>query len=194
LLDATKPIAQALPLLTQLGTTGVGTEQGQKIISGLVNAGFISPESKAGKYAVNWQIVNKKLSQFVQSTPIGQRSDAAQTLTEASSPNLKNQLNPALIHLAQDAVATNNMRADRAMSFKNDPEYQGNQTAYPEYAAKRAAEQNPDAYKLYTYPPEQRSQIYADMLKKADNGDKQAQRYIKSLVAAKKAGVLHEGP
>ena len=190
LLDEIKPVAQAIPLLEKLGKTGIGTAKAHDVIAALTNLGFV--DQKGDNYAVNYEIANKKLSQFVQKN--GSRSDADLASKAESSPNIKSQLNPALIKLARDAIATNTMKAERAMSFKNNPEFQGNQTMYPDYAAKRAAEQHPDAYKLSTYPEEEQQRMYADQLKKAKAGNKESQRFIRSLSAAEKIGLNREGP
>lgn len=119
-LQAIKPAMQALPLMEEL-TTGIGTDRFNQVLAGLHNLGVLPPNVTDKVTA--YQIITKKLADYVRTNPIGQRSDAAQALSEAASPNPKAQISPALIKLTKDAISLDLGQAIRAPAFatgKND--------------------------------------------------------------------------
>ena len=102
------PIMQAIPMLKDI-MAGPGTATYNNALAGLKAFGIVST-SDNDPVAIRQEVV-KKLNQYVSASPVGQRSDAAQTLTEASSPNPNVQILPALIKLAQDAVGQDRITA-----------------------------------------------------------------------------------
>lgn len=173
-LTAIKPALQALPLIKGL-TTGVGTETYNKALAGLSNLGLL-PQGMTDKVAA-FQEINKKLANYVSSNPVGQRSDAAQTLAEASSPSPKAQINPALIKLTKDAIALDRAQALRPLAFtKPTIDANGQPTTVPEtdfskYGNHRAtfpAQVDELALQLDILEPKERQDLLDTMKKNKD--------------------------
>ena len=80
---------------------------------------IIDIDEKADPTAVRQEVV-KKLNQYVSSSPVSQRSDAALTMKEASSPSPNVQILPALIKLTKDAVALDRVEALMPNAFKGN--------------------------------------------------------------------------
>lgn len=115
---AAKPAIQALPLMQTPGfLSGPLTDQFTKVVAGLKSTGLIDIANENDPTAIR-QEVAKKLYQYVSNSPVGQRSDAAQTLREASSPNPNVQILPALVKLTKDAVALDRVEALMPNVFK----------------------------------------------------------------------------
>ena len=90
-----------LPLMQTPGfLSGPLTDQFTKVVAGLKSTGLIDIKDTDDPTAIR-QEVAKKLYQYVSNSPVGQRSDAAQTLREASSPNPNVQILPALVKLTK---------------------------------------------------------------------------------------------
>ncbi len=159
-----KPAVEALPLIKGL-TTGMGTETVNKYLAGLHNLGWL-PQGVTDKVAA-YQIVNKKLSQFVQGN--GTRSDADLAKREESSPNVKGQINPALMKLAKDTIALQRVEAARGLSFNEE---NGNQRSdlhnYPAHAAKFPSSIDQKAFQLDLMEPEERDKLAKAMWEKKD--------------------------
>lgn len=178
-LTAIKPALQALPLAKEL-TTGIGTETYNKVLAAAHNLGLL-PESMSNKVAV-YQELSKKLAQYVQSSPIGQRSDAAQTLAEASSPSPKAQINPALIKLTQDAIALDRVQAIRSMAFTNDNgsprrDYHN----YGQHRSQFPARIDERALTLDMMTPEKRNTLLNEMEKKQKTPEGKKFKYTLEL-------------
>src|SRR3989442_252890 len=91
LMQAAKPAIQAYHLMASDGfLSGPGTEGFTKAVAGLKAWGLIGTADESDPTAIR-QEVTKKLAQYVSNSPVGQRSDNAQILKEASSPNPKVQ-------------------------------------------------------------------------------------------------------
>src|SRR6185503_19662944 len=75
-----KPAIQALPLMQSKGfLSGPDSEQFTNVVAALKTAGLIDTAAEGDPTAIR-QEVTKKLAQYVSGSPVGQRSDAAQTL------------------------------------------------------------------------------------------------------------------
>ena len=115
---AAKPAIQALPLMQTPGfLSGPLTDQFTKVVAGLKSTGLINIADNADPTAIRQEAV-KKLNQYVSNSPIGQRSDNALIMQEASSPNPNVQILPALIKLTKDAVALDRVQAMMPNAFK----------------------------------------------------------------------------
>lgn len=102
---AIKPLVEALPLIQRKDfLSGPGTDAFTRGVAALKTWGLLDIAENSDPTAIR-QEVNKKLAQYISNSPIGQRSDAQQSLKEASSPSAKVQIQPALIRLVKDAVA-----------------------------------------------------------------------------------------
>lgn len=115
---AAKPAIQALPLMQTPGfLSGPLTDQFTKAVAGLKSIGLIDIANENDPTAIRQEVV-KKLSQYVSSSPVAARSDAAQTLKEASSPSPNVQILPALIKLTKDTIALDRLEAAMPNAFK----------------------------------------------------------------------------
>lgn len=179
-----KPAQQALKLMTPeilSGLTGTGPIA-DKLTKGIsaVNGVFGLKGDLADKVAARQEIV-KKMNKYVSNSSVAGRSDAAQTLAEASSPNPNVQSLKALVNLTRDAIASDRVEAARALSFEN----KGNN--YNEYQFHRAEFPNAidsDAFKLDLMPAKERDELIEKM-KNSDNKTER-ERFINSLKIAKK--------
>ena len=114
-----KPAAQALPLMDVKGfLSGPGSHEWSILTAALQTAGIITPEQVNDPTAVR-QEVAKKLAQYVAGSPVGQRSDAAQTLAEASNPNPDIHTIQALKKLTKDAIILDRVQAAMPNAFKS---------------------------------------------------------------------------
>ncbi len=188
---ALKPILQALPLLKTLQTSGPGSNAFNTAVAGLKNFGIL-PTGVSNDPTAIYQEVEKKLAQYVSSNPVGQRSDAAQALTEAGNPNPNHQIRPALIQLAQDAVALDRLAAARAPSFtqgttdKDGNVTQNPRTDFQNYQTFRAGfppSIDEKAFKLDMMEPKDRTALLDDMKKKQNTPE--GKRFWKSLQTVK---------
>ena len=188
---ALKPALQALPLLKQLQFAGPGTAAYTNIIAGLKNIGFL-PTTIGNDPTAIQQEVEKKLAQYVGGNPVGQRSDAAQTLAEAGSPNPNHQIRPALIQLTRDAIGLDRLAAARAPAFTQkitNPDgstTQAPRTDFQNYQTFRAGfppSIDERAFTLDTLDKPDREKLLTDMGKKRDTPE--GQRFFKSLQTVK---------
>lgn len=175
-----KPAVEALPLIKGL-TTGMGTETVNKYLAGLHNLGWL-PQGITDKVAA-YQIVNKKLSQFVQGN--GTRSDADLAKREESSPNVKGQINPALMKLAKDTIALQRVEAARGLSFTDASgnSQRSDLNNYPAHAAKFPASVDQRAFQLDLMDEAERNKLADKMYKEKDTYE--GKKFWKSYQLAK---------
>lgn len=137
---AAKPAIQALDLMKQPGfLSGPGTEEYTKIVAALKTWGLIETAAENDPTAVR-QEVAKKLAQYVSGSPVAARSDASQLLAEASSPNPKVQILPALIKLTKDAVILDRVQSAMPTAFKSADlsKYGQHRATFPQSIDERA--------------------------------------------------------
>lgn len=182
-LTAIKPALQALPLLKDL-RTGPTTEGFNKAVA-ILKANNIIPTTANDPTAI-YQEVNKKLSQYVASSPVGQRSDAAQTLAEASSPSPKTQINPALIKLTKDAIILDRVQAARPNAFEGNDlsKYGKHRSTFPASVDERA-------FGLDLMEPEERNKLLQEMKKKQNTAE--GKKFLKSLEIVDRLGYIDTG-
>lgn len=182
---AMKPAEQALKLLPGL-RSGPGTEPFNKAVAFLKANNIISTDTGNDPTAI-YQEVNKKLAQYVASSPAGQRSDAAQTLAEAASPSPKTQINQALIKLTRDALALDRVQIARPNAFEgnNYQDYGKHRSTFPQSIDERA-------FGMMDLPEADRQKLVQTMLNKykKNPNDAEAKRFLKSYDLAKKQGFL----
>lgn len=184
---AAKPAIQALPLMQTPGfLSGPLTDQFTKVVAGLKSTGLINIADNADPTAIR-QEVAKKLYQYVSNSPVGQRSDAAQTLKEASSPNPNVQILPALMKLTKDAVALDRVEAMMPNSFKGQD--------YQNYIKHKGQfPQSIDEHALtLDLEPEDKSKALVDnmatQLKSKNNRERNdAEKFFRTLRMAKDQG------
>lgn len=184
---AVKPAIQALPLIQSEGfLSGPLTDQFTKAVATLKSTGLVNIQNENDPTAIR-QEVAKKLYQYVSSSPVGQRSDAAQTLKEASSPNPNVQILPALIKLTKDAIALDRVEAAMPNAFKGQ-----NYEQYIRHKGNFFNSVDEKAFTLDLEPEEKRTKIVDDMaakLKSPKAADQaSADKFFKSLRMAKEQG------
>lgn len=184
---AAKPAIQALPLMQTPGfLSGPLTDQFTKVVAGLKSTGLIDIDETADPTAIR-QEVTKKLAQYVSSSPVGQRSDAAQALKEASSPNPNVQILPALVKLTKDAIALDRVEALMPNVFK-DKDY----SKYIKHKGTFPQSIDEKALTLDLESPEKSAQIVDDMAKKLKSSNARdknsAEKFFKTLRMAKDQG------
>lgn len=184
---AAKPAIQALPLMQTPGfLSGPLTDQFTKVVAGLKSSGLIKIADNADPTAIR-QEAAKKLYQYVSASPVGQRSDAAQTLKEASSPNPNVQILPALIKLTKDSIALDRIEAAMPQAFKGKDfeNYVKHKGTFPQSIDEKA-------FTLDLEPEETRTKIVdgmAEKLKSKNSRERNAaEKFFKSLRVAKEAG------
>lgn len=182
-----KPAIQALDVLKKVPlSTGPGTAQINDIMAGLKAFGLVDTKLENDPTAAR-QELEKKLAQFVGNSPIAGRSDAAQTLAEAGSPNPKKQILPALIKLTRDAIALNRVEAAKALTFKGT-----DYTKVGEHFAKFPQSIDEKAFSLDLMEPKEREDLIKKMVTQYKNGNasekKAADKFLTSLQISKELG------
>jgi HEAT repeat protein len=166
--------------------SGPLTDQFTKIVAGLKSTGLVSIADDNDPTAIR-QEVAKKLYQYVSNSPVGQRSDAAQTLREASSPNPNVQILPALIKLTKDAVALDRIEAAMPNAFKT-----GKFEGYLKHKGTFPQSINEKAFTLDLEPEEKSAKLVDNMAKKLQSKNNRerndAEKFFKSLRMAKEQG------
>ncbi len=182
-LTAIKPALQVLPLLKDL-RSGPTTEPYTRAIAILKANGIIPTGTAENDPTAIRQMVNKKLADYVRSNPVGQRSDAAQALSESASPSAKEQINPALIKLTKDAIILDRVQAARAGAFEgNDYSKYGNhRSTFP-------ARVDEKAFGLDLMEPKDRKKLLDDMRKKKDTFE--GKKFWKTLEIVDKQGLIN---
>jgi hypothetical protein len=184
---AAKPAIQALPLMQTPGfLSGPLTDQFTKVVAGLKSTGLIDIDENSDPTAIRQDVV-KKLAQYVSNNPIGQRSDAAQTLREAASPNPNVQILPALIKLTKDAVALDRIEAAMPNAFKGKD--------YEDYLKHKGTFPQSIDEKAFTLDlePEEKSKALVDKMakqtKSKNNRERmEAEKFFRSLAIADNQG------
>jgi len=182
-----KPAIQALDVLKKVPlSTGPGTAQINDIMAGLKAFGLVDTKLENDPTAAR-QELEKKLAQFVGNSPIAGRSDAAQTLAEAGSPNPKKQILPALIKLTRDAIALNRVEAAKALTFKGT-----DYTKVGEHFARFPQSIDEKAFSLDLMEPKEREDLIKKMATQYKNGNasekKAADKFLTSLQISKELG------
>jgi len=195
LLAASQPAVDALQLMKTPGLlSGPGTEAFTKVVAGLKNIGFINTAAENDPTAIQQEII-KKLHQYVSSNPVAHRSDAAQTLREASSPSPNVQILPALIRLTKDAIAYDRVTAAMPTAFtktENGKEVRnGNYADYGEHIARFPQSVDKRAF-IMNFEDDDGAALTKEMAKK-EQSDKpkdraEAAKFFKSLRIATKQG------
>lgn len=182
---ANKPAIQALDVLKNVKlATGPGTAQINDLMAGLKAFGIVDTKLENDPTAAR-QELEKKLAQFVGNSPIAGRSDAAQTLAEAGSPNPKKQILPALIKLTRDAVALNRVEAAKALTFKGS-----DYTKVGEHFANFPQSVDERAFELDLMDKSERDALVKKMINqyKANPSDKAANKFLDSLKISQQLG------
>lgn len=182
-LTAIKPAMQALPLLDGI-MSGPGTAAYTNALAGLKAFGIIGTGTN-DPVAARQEVV-KKLNQYVSSNPVGQRSDAAQTLAEASSPTPNVQILPALKKLTKDAIILDRVQSARAGAFSGD-----DLSKYPQFRSTFPAQIDERAFGLDLMEPKERKALLTEMQKKANTFE--GKKFWKSLDIVDKQGLIDTG-
>lgn len=182
-----KPAIQALDVLKKVPlATGPGTAQINDLMAGLKAFGIVDTKLENDPTAAR-QELEKKLAQFVGNSPIAGRSDAAQTLAEAGSPNPKKQILPALVKLTRDAIALNRVEAAKALTFKGT-----DYTKVNEHFANFPQSIDEKAFGLDLMEPKEREDLVKKMANQYKNGNasekKAANKFLESLQISKQLG------
>lgn len=177
---AIKPALQALKLMPGLAT-GPGTSQWTDLVAAAKAWGIVDTKAENDPTVMR-QEIEKKLAQYVGGNPIGQRSDAAQTLAEAGSPNPKKQILPALINLTRDAVALDrvNILAPQAFKGKDYENYIQHKGTFPQSIDEKALT-------LDLMPTAEREALVKKMVTKYKNNpnDAEANKFLNTVKLAK---------
>lgn len=184
-LTAIKPAMQVLPLLKDL-RSGPTTETFTRAVATLKANGIIPTGTAENDPTAIRQIVNKKLADYVRSNPVGQRSDAAQHLSEKASPTASEQINPALIKLTKDAIVLDRVQAARAGAFEG-----GDLSKYGNHRSTFPARVDERAFGIDLMEPAERKKLLDDMVKKKDTFE--GKKFWKSLQIVKDQGLIDTG-
>lgn len=186
--QALKPLIQAIPLIQTKGfLSGPLTDQFTKVVAGLKSTGLINIQDNADPTAIRQEVV-KKLNQYLSNSPIGQRSDNALLMKEASSPSPNVQILPALLKLAKDQVALDRVEIIMPNSFKGQ-DYQNflkHQGTFPQSVDEKALTLDQET-------EENASKIVKDMAlkeqSKSPRDKAEAAKFFKTLRIAKEQGI-----
>lgn len=192
-LQAMKPAQQALKMMTPevlSGLTGTGPI-GNKVTKAISAVGGVLglPKGLDDRVAARQEIV-KKMNAYVSQSPVAGRSDAAQILAEASSPDPNVQTLKALVGLTRDAIALDRIHAAKSLDFMTDDK--GNQVKNPDYSAypfKRGRFPNAvdeDAFKLDLMSKEERKELQE---RKEKESPEAQQKFRTSVAMARKLGM-----
>lgn len=165
--QAIKPAIQALKLMPGLAT-GPGTGQFTDLVAAAKAWGIVDTKAENDPTVLR-QEIEKKLAQYVGGNPVGQRSDAAQTLAEAGSPNPKKQILPALISLTRDAIALDRVQILKPNAFKGS-DYQN----YIKHEGNFPQSIDEKALTLDLLPTTEREALVRKMVNKYKNNPKDA--------------------
>lgn len=186
--QAIKPAIQALKLMPGLAT-GPGTGQFNDLVAAAKAWGIVDTKAENDPTVLR-QEIEKKLAQYVGGNPIGQRSDAAQTLAEAGSPNPKKQILPALINLTRDAVALDRVQILKPNAFKGT-DYQN----YIKHEGNFPQSVDEKALTLDLLPTADREALVKKMVTKYKNNpkDAEANKFLNTVKLAKEHGFYESG-
>ena len=185
--QAIKPAIQALKLMPGI-STGPGTEQITHLVATAKALGLVDIGGDTDPTVIR-QEINKKLAQYVGSSPLGQRSDAQQALAESGSPSAKTQILPALQNLTRDAIALDRVKILQPQAFKGT-DYQN----YIKHQGNFPGGIDEKALTLDLLPEAERNKLIKDVVTKykANPSDKAANRFLDTLKLAKEHGI-YEG-
>lgn len=185
--QALKPLIQAIPLMQTPGfLSGPLTDQFTKAVAALKSTGIINIADNADPTAIRQEAV-KKLYQYLSNSPAAQRSDSAQTLKEAGSPNPNVQILPALIKLAKDQVALDRIEIAMPNAFKGKDlqNFSKHVGTFPQSVDERA-------FVLDQDPPEKSKalvdKMVAQRLSKNNRERVEAEKFLRSLDIADEQG------
>lgn len=182
-MQAVKPAIQALKLMPGL-QTGPGTQQFNDLVAAAKAWGIVDTKAESDPTVLR-QEVEKKLAQYVGNSPVAARSDAAQVLAEAGSPNPKKQILPALQQLTRDAIILDRVEAARPNAFEGSKfqEYGKHRSTFPQSIDERA-------FGIDLMEPEKAQALVKKMAAKYEKNprDTEALKFFKSLDIAKKQG------
>jgi hypothetical protein len=185
--QALKPLIQAIPLMQTPGfLSGPLTDQFTKAVAGLKSTGLINIKDTDDPTAIRQEAV-KKLYQYLSNSPAAQRSDSAQTLKEAGSPNPNVQILPALIKLAKDQVALDRIEIAMPNAFKGKDlqNFSKHVSTFPQSVDERA-------FVLDQDPPEKSKalvdKMLAQRLSKNNRERVEAEKFLRSLDIADEQG------
>lgn len=187
-LTAVKPALQALDLMKGL-RSGPGTQTwNQAVAFGKANG--ILPITANDPTAI-YQEVNKYLNAYMQGN--GTRSDADLAQREVSSPNITQQISPALEKLTRTQIARDRIEAARANAFYNldengKPRLRNDFDKYGEHRSKFPPKMDETAFIVDRMDDKERQKLFEDMLKKKDT--KEGKKFWQSLEVAKHSGVF----
>lgn len=186
-LTAVKPLALAVKLIPDL-RSGPGTDTYNRAIAALKANGVLSIDADKDPTAV-YQMVNKYLNDYLSRR--GGSTDAAREQLMHSSPDLSSQINPALLKLAQTAIAQDRIEAARGLSFGNiEKDDKGNITGisprtdyknYNRYAAGFPAGMDERAFYADLMTKKQKAELYNELQDMKKNNPKAYNRFITSL-------------
>lgn len=186
-----KPAIQALKLMTPALATGPGTAQFNDLVAAAKAWGIVDTKAENDPTVMR-QELEKKLAQYVGSSDVGRRSDAAQTLAEAGSPNPKKQILPALQALTRDAIALDRVQILKPNAFKgqNFNEYIKHTGNFPQSVDEKALT-------LDLMDTKERDKLITKMASQYKNGDtrqkREAEKFLTSLKLARDAGIYDGG-
>lgn len=181
-----KPAIQALRLMPGLAT-GPGTEQFTNLVAAAKAWGIVDTKAENDPTVLR-QELNKKLAQYVGGSPVAQRSDAAQTLAEAGSPNPKVQITQALQNLTRDAIALDRVQILKPQAFKGQKfdDYIKHTGNFPQSVDEKALT-------LDLMDDKERTKLTTKMQSDYKNGDmaakKRATKFFETLKLAKDAKI-----
>lgn len=181
--QAIKPAIQALKLMPGLAT-GPGTGQFNDLVAAAKAWGVVDTKAENDPTVLR-QEIEKNLAKYIGGNPIGQRSDAAQTLAEAGSPNPKKQILPALINLTRNAIALDRVQilmpnAFKGTDYQNYIKHEGN---FPQSVDEKALT-------LDLMPTTEREALVRKMVTKYKNDPKNAEanKFLNTVKLAKEHG------
>lgn len=187
--QSVKPAIQALRLMPGL-STGPGTAQFNDLVAAAKAWGIVDTKAENDPTVMR-QELEKKLAQYVGGSPVAQRSDAAQTLAEAGSPNPKKQILPALQSLTRDAIALDRVQILKPQAFKGQKfdDYIKHTGNFPQSIDEKALT-------LDLMDDAERNKIVNKMKSEYKNGDgaakKRATKFFETLQLARDAK-LYDG-
>ena len=185
-----KPAIQALKLMTPALATGPGTAQFNDLVAAAKAWGVVDTKAENDPTVMR-QELEKKLAQYVGGSPVAQRSDAAQTLAEAGSPNPKKQILPALQALTRDAIALDRVQILKPQAFKGQKfdDYVKHTGNFPQSVDEKALT-------LDLMDDKEREKLVTKMKSEYKNGDgtakKRAVKFFETLQLARDAK-LYDG-
>ncbi len=178
-----KPAAQALELMQKPGMLSGPLSEGFTQAAAALKTFGLIPSEMNDPTAIR-QEVAKKLAQYVSGNPVGQRSDSAQILAEASSPNPKTQTLQALVKLTKDAIILDRVQAamPNAFSDKDLSKYGKHKATFPQNIDERAFGLDFEKDRGTTLVDSMAAKL------KKNPKDTEANKFFRSLATAKEQG------